>query len=85
MFHHPSTIHHRLKIGLSRYDAHEEESEIQPSADLRIAADMKSIGQEYGGKRVSRKALAATLGLTAGEQACILVVNYSRVLPIIEL
>lgn len=31
-----------------------------PSADLRVAADMESIGQEYHGKRVSRKSLEAT-------------------------
>ncbi|CAM9635717.1 unnamed protein product [Pylaiella littoralis] len=32
----------------------------QPSADLRVAADMESIGLEYHGKRVSRKNLEAT-------------------------
>jgi len=33
----------------------------RPSADLRMAADMERIGQEYHGKRVSRKTLEATI------------------------
>lgn len=40
----------------------------RPSADLRVAADMESIGQEYHGKRVSRKALEATVAGT--QQLC---------------
>lgn len=59
--------------GLSRYDgdAYDEGSDDsamdkhRPLADLRVAADMESIGQEYHGKRVSRESLGATV---AGEQ-----------------
>ncbi|CAM9142328.1 unnamed protein product [Ectocarpus sp. 12 AP-2014] len=54
--------------GLQRYDDDDNydeggDSKInqhRPSADLRVAADMESIGQEYHGKRVSRKSLEAT-------------------------
>lgn len=38
-------------------------AEGRPSADLRVAADMASIGQEYHGKRVSRKNLEAAWGV----------------------
>ncbi|CBJ28736.1 conserved unknown protein [Ectocarpus siliculosus] len=54
--------------GLQRYDDDDNYDEggdskmnqHRPSADLRVAADMESIGQEYHGKRVSRKSLEAT-------------------------
>lgn len=55
--------------GLSRYDDDDEEaydtndtSGKGPSAGLRVAADMEMIGQEYHGKRVSRKKLEASSG-----------------------
>ncbi|CAM9124007.1 unnamed protein product [Hapterophycus canaliculatus] len=55
--------------GLARYDDDEDYDEgtdssmkgHRPSAGLRVAADMESIGQEYDGKRVSRKNLQATV------------------------
>eukprot|EP00752_Nemacystus_decipiens_P010108 g9009.t1 len=55
--------------GLSRFDddAFDEGSDDsslnqhRPSADLRVAADMESIGHEYHGKRVSRKNLGTTI------------------------
>lgn len=60
--------------GLSRYDEDDDAfdegshdsalNKHRPSADLRVAADMESIGQEYHGKRVSRKNLGTTV---AGE------------------
>ncbi|CAN0288078.1 unnamed protein product, partial [Ectocarpus fasciculatus] len=54
--------------GLQRYDDDDhyddggdsKMNQHRPSADLRVAADMESIGQEYHGKRVSRKSLEAT-------------------------
>ncbi|CAM9236547.1 unnamed protein product [Scytosiphon promiscuus] len=50
--------------GLARYNGDEDYDEglDGPSAGLRVAADMESIGQEYNGKRVSRKSLEATVG-----------------------
>lgn len=56
--------------GLSRYDDDDEEEAYDardmsgnvPSASLRVAADMEMIGQEYHGKKVSRKKLEASLG-----------------------
>lgn len=57
--------------GLSRYDDDDDDDEAHgtnaisrtgPSADLRVAADMEMIGQEYHGKRVSRKKLEASSG-----------------------
>lgn len=58
----------RNRTGLSRYDDYDDEGDAQfsgdgPSADLRVAADMESIGQEYHGKKVSRKTLEATSGM----------------------
>eukprot|EP00903_Cladosiphon_okamuranus_P010306 g9754.t1 len=57
--------------GLSRYDddddaldggSHESAlNKHRPSADLRVAADMESIGEEYHGKRVSRKNLGTAI------------------------
>lgn len=62
----------RTYAGLSRYDDDDGDdvtfSGDRPSADLRVAADMESIGQEYHGKRVSRKSLQTVSGMV-GETA----------------